>query len=599
MRKFKPTYIQTKKQLRELFSEERDLLLFMHSFLVSKLCNNNIEQILAMSNISFDNQIITQANAICEESFKEISYDINTLSRTFELNLDQKKNGIFYTDKLVVDYVGNFSIYNTFINNAPNTLSEKIKNYGLVVEENIASNLALKEKFFGFLKTLNKSEIDLLKKKIQNLKFFDPTCGDGAFLIHAFYQIYECLQYIDVLQNKKEVDPIKILENNIYGNDFNMVTVDFLKLKFIYILLSENISISKNINFNISNLDFIEYSTTNMFDCIIGNPPYFENKNLNILGYKTEKINNIYAPILEKCTRFLTKNGIMGMVVPISLISTPRMFPLRELLKGNFELSFISSFADRPGSLFTQVHQKINIFIGVKNKNFNKKLYTSSYFYFNKDEYESLFSKIHYIENNWDKVISKYGNETEKEIISKIYKSEKNIFDYIIKEGEHILYLNMRVGFWIKAFAQDIGSKEFKKFSFKNENEKYLFMAILNSNLFYLFWVLESDGWHITLKNLENFKFDLSVLTNKQINELIKLAKELEIDLEKNKEAIHSKQSDYEYKHKKSKKIIDKIDFILKDIYFFDKSVLKYIQFFNLKYRMSNDYKNYLESINE
>ena len=70
------------------------------------------------------------------------------------------------------------------------------------------------------------------------------------------------------------------------------------------------------------------------------------------------------------------------------------------------------------------------------------------------------------------------------------------------------------------------------------------------------------------------------------------------LDLEKNKEKIDSKQSEYEYKHKKSKQIIDEIDILLKNVYNFDENVVQYIKHHNLKYRMSTDYKEYMEKLN-
>ena len=219
MRKFKPTYIKTKQLLQLLVGEERSALLILHSFLVGKLCQQNIENMLYFSNLQLISDKISEAEIICNDGFKDVSFDINLLSRAFELNLDQKKNGIFYTDKLVVDYVGTSCIYNTIINNSPNSLKDKIFNFGLIISNNIADNFSIKEKFFDFLKTLNKAEINSFRKNIQNLKFLDPTCGDGAFLIHAFEEIFECLKYIDFLQNINEVNPINILEKNIFGNE--------------------------------------------------------------------------------------------------------------------------------------------------------------------------------------------------------------------------------------------------------------------------------------------------------------------------------------------------------------------------------------------
>ena len=76
-------------------------------------------------------------------------------------------------------------------------------------------------------------------------------------------------------------------------------------------------------------------------------------------------------------------------------------------------------------------------------------------------------------------------------------------------------------------------------------------------------------------------------LSKKQIEELIALSKELEEDLEKNKVRINSKQTEFEYKHKYSKDIIDKIDDVLCLNCGFDKKEIDFIKNYTLKYRLN------------
>lgn len=610
MNKLKKTYLELKQRLFGILQDERETFLILNCFFMSKLVKKDAVELINLCNFSILNAQIVELLEVCDrETSIDIVFNLEQLSQVFESTLDQKTHGIFYTDELLVKYINNNCIYTTLINN----LSEKQKKLffkqNKQLNELIKDNISIKDAYLKFILTLNDQEIEVIKNEIPNIKFFDPTCGDGAFLIDIFLNIQDLYKLInDKLKNDKlnisnnlEDILISILENNIYGNDIDSSTTDFLKLKFFYTInnLIGSLSIkTMSIKYNLQNSNFLNYVNSTTFDCIVGNPPYFESKNLDSKGYKTEKINNIYAPILEKCTTLLKPSGVMSMIVPISLIATPRMLPLREVLKENFNELFISSFADRPASLFIKVHQKINIMIGLKNPTNNYNLYTSSYKYFNKEEFKDLFKNIRYIENNWNKDIAKYGNSIEKEIIIKSNSFSKNILDYSVKESPHFILLNMRVGFWIKCFTNTNESKEYKKIHFNTEKEKYIFMALLNSNIFYLYWTLLSDGWHITLKNLENFKFDLDKLTNEQKNKLINVAKRLEVDLEKNKEKIDSKQSEYEYKHKKSKEIIDEIDILLKDIYNFDENVVQYIKYYNLKYRMSTDYKEYMEKFN-
>ena len=90
----------------------------------------------------------------------------------------------------------------------------------------------------------------------------------------------------------------------------------------------------------------------------------------------------------------------------------------------------------------------------------------------------------------------------------------------------------------------------------------------------------------MTITDLKNIKLDIDKIKNK--DELIKLNKKLEKDLEKNKKYIGSKQVDYEYKHKYSKSIIDKIDDIINETYNLTDEEKEYIKNYAYIYRMND-----------
>ena len=93
---------------------------------------------------------------------------------------------------------------------------------------------------------------------------------------------------------------------------------------------------------------FVEFYRTlraGGFDCIIGNPPYVEyakkdpKTKLSIAdqyalkGYQTLSCGNLYAFVMERCVALRKHNGGCGMVVPISLVSTPRMASVLDLYR--------------------------------------------------------------------------------------------------------------------------------------------------------------------------------------------------------------------------------------------------------------------------
>lgn len=258
------------------------------------------------------------------------------------------------------------------------------------------------------------------------------------------------------------------------------------------------------------------------------------------------------------------------------------MCGIRNLLNSKLQKQIVLNFADRPGCLFTSVHQKLNIIIGsVKGE---RELYTSSYQYWYKLERNKLFDKIHFQQNNFacKKFIPKLGSKKDLSILKKIYK-QTNEFKFSQEQETENLYLNMRACFWIKVFLTPHITSEYKILHFKNKNEKYYAYCLLNSSLFWWFWVCVSDCWHITKKEFDFFKFpkdfDAEIVNH--------LAIQLDNKLEATKKFIGSKQTQYEYKHKFCLKEIHEIDDYINNLYGLTESESNYIKTFALSYRTS------------
>lgn len=353
--------------------------------------------------------------------------------------------------------------------------------------------------------------------------------------------------------------------------------------------------------------EFNDIMNNGGFDCIIGNPPYVEyyqvRKSLyTIKDFKTEKCGNLSAFVTERSYEILKDNGHLGFITPISIVSTPRMSDLRELITNNSVYTYFSTFGDRPGTLFNGVHQKLSIILSKKkqitDKKIEPKLFTTNYYhwYSNKDynERKYLFDKLCYVSNDYldygKECILKIGDETGKSIWEKLQNKQKSLYEIINKKDtRNSIYLSMRMTFWTKCFLRPKKSNEFKVFNLDNDLDAKVIMAVLNSNTFFYFWEIVSDCWHITNKELKLFKLDLDQINNEDKEELYKLALKLEEDLEKNKGYVGTVQTDYEYYHKKSKNIIDKIDHVLAIHYGFTEEELDYIINYNIKYRMSNE----------
>jgi len=330
------------------------------------------------------------------------------------------------------------------------------------------------------------------------------------------------------------------------------------------------------------------------FDVIIGNPPYVEyskvKKEYALRRYKTEQCGNLYAFMVERSMQLLHKSkGTYGMIVPISLPSTPRMSSARALFEENSIITWCSNFADRPGTLFTGVHQKLSIVIS-KNHS-DKKLhtfFTTAYRHWygrkENDERKVLMETLGYVPAissslGW----IKSGNLYEQSIYDKLCLQGKPITKYF--QGLSMFSLNMRMMYWGKSFTAQHKSNEYKHFSAPSTLDKKVMVSVFNSSLYFWFWELVSDCWHITAKELNNFFLDLENMIPHK-NQISDLTGMLMKDLDNKKEFVGTKQTEYEYYHKLSKNIIDEIDCVLAKHYGFTDEELDFIINYDIKYRM-------------
>lgn len=507
--------------------------------------------------------------SINKEDIKYIT-DENFQSSLFKLNeksKKQKNNGVYYTSDDVTRYI----VCNSFL---------------MKVDKNIKQTHN-DEDCIEIIRNLNKKEKNNILYKYT---IFDPTCGTGEFLINSINV------KLEILKNEQLTDEIVLkIAETIYGNDIDNESIDICKLRIFFKLINnlqrkESYSkLAEIINKRFFTIDYIQkYEKIKMkFDIIVGNPPYVEyGKYQKENKCKLENnFGNIYADVLKNSIDMSNENTVLGYIIPLSYVATPRMNKIREFIYEKSEKQFLLNFADRPDCLFTGVHQKLTILI-FRLGNANKEIYSSNYKHWYKEERKELLNgrEINKIEK-YDimNYIPKIGNKIEEDIYKKVYTEEKNnLYDFQNQNGNEI-YINMRATFWIKAFTFNPGSNEYKEFKYENENY-YFILCLLNSSLFWVYWTIISDCWHITTKELKHFILPEELKDNKIYENLYK---KLENKLEKTKKYIGSKQTNYEYKHKLCKDIIDEIDDCIGKAYKLSNKEITYCKNFALKYRVS------------
>lgn len=490
-------------------------------------------------------------------SYEEVQELLSTLNEKEKI---RKNKGVYYTPEDVVNFI---------LINSVKMVCNKLKPNNLhVLDLN-----GIPYSSFCYDKTV-----------------YDPTCGAGVFLLAA---LELKLDLLDLHHTNVTGAKIRKVVESIKGNDLNRDSIVITKIRLLLCILHRHgvakiRGLANVLNGCFECYDYVEQNPKkeNKYDIIIGNPPYVEDSKSDSIPEK--RYGNIYANVLEKAALQLNEEGVLGFVIPLSYVSTPRMGEIRNVLYATVPEQYILSYSDRPDCLFTSVHQKLCILFGRKKKN-TREIYTGNYRYWYREERQDLFNTSEVVKNNFveSEYIPKLGTKLDTDIYRKIMGFRTPIIN--IMQGDNVpLYLNMRAAFWIKAFIKKHAGAEYKTFECQDQSYANYCMCLLNSSLFWWYWICVSDCWHITKKELCGFKIPEIA----DFSEVNRLANALENRLEETKLYVGTKQTEYEYKHKECVNFIHQIDDYINDLYELTEEEGLYIKNFAYRYRIGGGVKD-------
>jgi hypothetical protein len=342
------------------------------------------------------------------------------------------------------------------------------------------------------------------------------------------------------------------------------------------------------------------------FDVIIGNPPYIEyrviQKNYQIKNYTSENANNLYAFCMERATKLLSQLSWFGMIVPTSVVGLDDTSSLRSVLLDRFSLNICSTYSIRPSKLFEGVDQRLCIYLGRSDKTKDSRILSSKYYHWSSDERDILFSNLEY-SNSFVYAtlnrIAQTGYIYSTSILEKLkFKDAKPVSTYYC-QGDlgYVITYHRSPRYWIKAinfepyFKSPDKSRSIhhiRDLRFSNEEQGKFVGAILNSSLFFFWFISLGNGRNIT--GLDVHKMPVGEIDSHLLKEISVLFDKLMKDYQENSFVRIRQDCEFqEFRQSLSKPIIDEIDRVLAQHYGFTDEELDFIINYDIKYRMGRD----------
>ncbi|MBE2199529.1 MAG: Eco57I restriction-modification methylase domain-containing protein [Anaerolinea sp.] len=344
------------------------------------------------------------------------------------------------------------------------------------------------------------------------------------------------------------------------------------------------------------------------FDIIIGNPPYVEYRlvkkdyTLRADYFKSLASNNLYAYCMERSTHLISLNGRFGMIVPTSVIGLDRTDCLREILLEQFELNLCSTYGIRPSTLFDGVDQRLCIYLGKSGKPKSAIIQTTRHHYWYAEERPNLFNSLLYnpaFNHNRLLRFPQIPNTNGLQVLKKLEnQSHQTIKQYFATSTTgYLMHYHRSPRYWIRSIdfephfrsaTRTRSIHHFRDLYFRGLAESKVIGALLNSSLFYFWFISLGNGRNITGTDIE--EFPVGKLTAEILLNTPPIFDSLMDDYKQN--SIIRVRADQEYQEfyqSKSKSIIDEIDLILGRHYGFADEELDFIVNYDIKYRMGDE----------
>ena len=247
-------------------------------------------------------------------------------------------------------------------------------------------NLILKNKKSNGVVYTPKKLTDILVKDIINkdyiisnayTKILDPSCGVGNILMEVYRYLYEVFEdNLEEINKNNDLNLSKeniakhIIVHNIFGYDIDEIA---LKVLSVDIYIATGIYYSKNLKIR----DFLIDKNKELYDYIIGNPPYVGHKAIDkeYSYLLREHYSDIYKDkgdlsycFIKKSYDYLREAGKVAFIVPRYILEGKSSSYIRSFMDRNYSIKKIIDFYGLRPFAYTGVDPMIIYMSKKKNK---------------------------------------------------------------------------------------------------------------------------------------------------------------------------------------------------------------------------------------
>jgi hypothetical protein len=360
-------------------------------------------------------------------------------------------------------------------------------------------------------------------------------------------------------------------------------------------------------------IEFYGIISNGGFDVIIGNPPWKEyaavKKDYTVRNYVTEKSGNLYALCSERSLSLLAPDGYFSFIVQLPLVSSSRMVTLRAHLARECSTLNLIPCDDRPGKLFDGLeHCRATIFVGRKRrKQHETNLAVTRYNRWPTQVRNSLFATLRFSQIADQALLQgqfpKLDDPFHIGVFTKIFAHRATPIRLKLSTvaTRNFIFYQEATQYWVKAtiglpFYAKNGSVSApahgRYLYFSQEDALRTVAAVLNSSLFYSYFIAYGDCFHLSDTLATTFPLAPTIPEDAS---LAKLSAKLMQDLDRHAErkTITTKDGDTiayaEFNVSESKPILDEIDTKLARHYGIAPEELDFILNYDIKYRLGRD----------